>query len=423
MGDSESSNPNVKYQDKYGENLLADVKKPLSTDTDYYFNMIANPEKVYEEKKDVEESSEINLSEVTDKKTETKPNFDKVNITSPVRPREQQSVRFMDVNNGGTENRHTNRKTEEQAYAPEQQRLSPFEIKKRKRELLIKLSQLKEKGIAPSRDYSQNDLLEDIEYEYESLKAYVDKKNGVKVFKNLIVQGTSLIEFFNDKYDPFEFHLSGWSDHVAVESDNWEDVIGELYEKYGGAGRSLPPELKLLGLLGMSAGAFHLSKSGSSKLPGLDAVLASNPNLLSKVMNTQQQKSRYVTPQELNIERHEEELRTKQQHIQQMQMAQLREQQLKIEELERRLSISRELDSKVEAKPAINIQAPTQVKDILSRIHNINNNTSQTSKLRSTEAETQEESANNDRLVSESAYTDSAGSKKRGRKSKIFVET
>lgn len=401
MVDSES--PNVKYQDKYGENLLP--KKPLSTDTDYYFNMIANPEKVNEDKKE-EESSEINVdTDPTEKKTETKPTFDRINI-SPLK----QTVRFKDDE---TENRYTPkmpdaspaRMSENQGMF-EQPKLSASEIKRKKIDMLKKIAIFKEKGFAPSRDYSQNDLLEDIEYEFDSLKAYVDKKNGTKVFKNLIVQGTSLIEFFNDKYDPFDFHLSGWSDHVAVESDNWEDVIGELYEKYGGSGKSMPPEIKLLGLLAISAGAFHLSKSSSSKLPGLDAVLASNPALLSKVMNTQQQKSRYVTPQELNIERHEEELKLKQQHIQQMQQAQLREQQLKIEQLEKKL------------EPKISIQAPSQVKDILSRIHNIN----QTSKLRP-EADTQEESANNDRLLSESAYTDSQGVKKKGKKSKIFIPT
>jgi len=416
MGDSES--PRVKYQDKYGENLLENVKKPLSTDTDYYFNMIANPEKVYEEKKNLEESSEINVdTDITEKKTETRPSFDRVDISSPSK---NQSVRFKDTNQSPTETKYSQRTQEVSPMVSEQDqpRLSATEIKRKKIDMLKKIAIFKEKGFAPSRDYSQHDLLEDIEYEYDSLKTYVDRKNGVKVFKNLIVQGTSLIEFFNDKYDPFDFHLSGWSDHVAVESDNWEDVIGELYAKYGGAGKSMPPEIKLLGLLTISAGAFHLSKSSSSKLPGLDAVLASNPQLLSKVMNAQQPKSKYVTPQELNIERHEEELRTKQQHIQQMQLSQLREQQLKIEELEKRLAINREMD-KPEVKQGISIKAPSQVKDILSKIHNIN----QTSKMRSTEAETQEESANNDRLLSESAYTDSVGSKKKGKKSKIFIPT
>ena len=102
-----------------------------------------------------------------------------------------------------------------------------------------------------------------------------------------------------------------------------------------------------------------------------------------------------------------------------MQLSQLREQQLKIEELEKRLAINREMD-KPETKSSISIKAPSQVKDILSKIHNISN---QTSKMRSTEADTQEESANNDRLLSESAYTDSVGSKKKGRKSKIFIPT
>jgi hypothetical protein len=51
----------------------------------------------------------------------------------------------------------------------------------------------------------------------------------------------------------------------------------------------------------------------------------------------------------------------------------------------------------------------------------LNYQINQTSKLRP-EVDTQEESANNDRLLSESAYTDSQGVKRK-KKSKIFIPT
>ena len=74
-------------------------------------------------------------------------------------------------------------------------------------------------------------------------------KSPIKLYKNLILNGCSVIEFFNSKYDPFNFKLSGWSEHMNVEVDNYDDVLEELYEKYRGSGGDMPPELKLLLLI------------------------------------------------------------------------------------------------------------------------------------------------------------------------------
>jgi len=51
MSDSETSSSEikVKYQNSKGDNLLEDKtneKKQQTTDTDYYFRMIANPNKI-----------------------------------------------------------------------------------------------------------------------------------------------------------------------------------------------------------------------------------------------------------------------------------------------------------------------------------------------------------------------------------------
>ena len=51
-----------------------------------------------------------------------------------------------------------------------------------------------------------------MEYEYELLKSFANKRNGIKLYKNIILNTASAIEFMNDKYDKFEFKLSGWSD-------------------------------------------------------------------------------------------------------------------------------------------------------------------------------------------------------------------
>ena len=174
--------------------------------------------------------------------------------------------------------------------------------------MLRKLSELKLRGYKLSREYDFNSSIEEMEYEYDMLKSFADKRNGIKLYKNLILNGCSVIEFFNDKYDPFSFKLSGWSEHMNVEVDNYDDVLEELYEKYRGSGGSMPPELKLLLLIMASASAFHFSKSFESKIPGLNKMYTNNAGVIPGMFNGKQQKSQFMSPQELNIQQQREEM-------------------------------------------------------------------------------------------------------------------
>lgn len=186
--------------------------------------------------------------------------------------------------------------------------ISNKENQLKKIELLRKLSEIKAKGYTLSKEYSFSSSIDEMEYEYQLLRSYADQKNGVKIIKNGLLQCASILEFLNDKYDPFEFQLSGWSENLSLEVDSWEDIFEELYEKYKSTNKSLPVEVRLIIMICTSAFAFHFSKSYASKIPGLDSLLASNPTLLSKLFNTSsKEKPVFVTPQELNIMKQKEQ--------------------------------------------------------------------------------------------------------------------
>merc|ERR1712227_862848 len=131
----------------------------------------------------------------------------------------------------------------------------------KKIELLRKLSELKAKGYELSKSYNFDSSIEEMEYEFELLKSFANKRNGVKLYKNILLNTVSAVEFLNDKYDPFDFQLTGCSEHMSVEVDSYDEVIEEIYEKYKGTGKKMPPEIKLLMLIVASASAFHFSKS------------------------------------------------------------------------------------------------------------------------------------------------------------------
>lgn len=421
MSDSDtSSDGHIDYKDSYGKNLL-DTKSKPTTDTDYYFNMLANPTKVAPEKKSESESSSISItrsdsdtsrtSKSSKSSNSSRAKYEKISVTSP-KPNSSYNIPSLKPSISQPQ-------TQTQ---PQTQPLTPQEIRMKKIELLRRLSEIKTKGFQLTKDYDFNSSIEEMEYEYELLKSFADKRNGVKMYKNILLQATSVMEFLNDKYDPFDFHLSGWSEHLSVETENWDDVWEEIYEKYKGTGKKMAPEVKLLYLIIASASAFHFSKSFSSKLPGLDSVLQSNPGLLSKIINPQTEKpSQFMSAQEINIEKQREELRKREQESKILQQK-LRQQQdeMAIPKAFNQGSLPTQLPPQIPVdnlRPtSIQIKAPDQVKEILNRIHSI-----QPSTIKSNLDTQDDTSSNNDRLVSETTLSDSNPRKRAPKKSNIKI--
>jgi len=439
MSDTENSNgTHIKYQNSQGINLLEDKinnKKQHSTDTDYYFNMIANPTKtaqlhIESESSEIEDiTKHSDSSDSTSSRRSRKSNSSNKKSSSRSDKKssdsKEQYERIKIPSAPSNTYKTTNQNNEPQ---PPKVELSYQEMRLRKIEMLRKLSEIKTKGFTLSKEYDFNSSLEEMEYEFELLRSFADKRNGVKIFKGGLLQAVSVIEFLNDKYDPFDFHLSGWGDHLQLEIDSWEDVLEEIYEKYKGSGRKMAPEIKLLYLIIASAGAFHFTKSQSSKLPGLDSVLAANPGLLSSIINPSKNSSQFMTQQEINIERQKNDHKKKEANEKLQMQQQLKQQQQYINQLQSQMqkfdqqpatgNPSSTLPPTIQAsllRPAApDIRAPDQVKEILNRIHNI-----QPSSINMSITETQDDSSsNNDRLLSETTLSDGNPRKRAVRKTK-----
>ena len=287
--------------------------------------------------------------------------------------------------------------------------LSPQELRMKKIELLRKLSEIKSKGFELSKDYSFNSSIEEMEYEYELLKSFANKRQGIKLYKNILLNAVSAMEFMNDKYDPFSFQLSGWSEHVSVEVDSWDDIIEEIYEKYKGTGQNMAPELKLLLLMSSSAAAFHHSKSTFKNIPGLDKIIENNPNILNKVttglVGSNRTDSQFMTRQEIHL--------NKQRDIQSQRDAELRKiQKDKMMQSMGHTSVHRNVGNINFGLPSVQkppeIQAPRNVKNIIARMKQTSSNDSTT-----------EDSSSNNRIVShDRVNSDSltSSARRRGRK-------
>jgi len=280
MASSTSSDIDLKIYDNYGNDIKIPPLKKETSETDLYLNMLANPSKSkldtekstsslhFDDKKNSETSSVRNSY----KNRETHKHHNAFSVRSDNRSdhRDSHASRSSrsSISSDSSKARYENVKLSQNSEVEEKKPvLTGQQLRMKKIEMLRKLCDLKTKGYKLSKEYDFNSSIEEMEYEYDLLKSFADRRNGIKLYKSTIINVTNLVEFFNDKYDPFGAQLNGWSEHMSVEVDSYDDVLEELYEKYKGAGKSLPPEIKLLILIGFSASAFHFSKKHMSNMP------------------------------------------------------------------------------------------------------------------------------------------------------------
>jgi len=163
---------------------------------------------------------------------------------------------------------------------PKSPPMSQEQILREKFMFIRKLQALEKKGVAVSKKYSMEDSLAEMKGEYEMIKSDMTKRNSVKFQGKMLMAFVSGIEFLNGKFDPFDIKLDGWGEAVSENIDEYDEIFGELHEKYGGRAK-MAPELKLLFMLGGSAAMLHMTNTMfKSSVPGMDDIMRQNPELM-----------------------------------------------------------------------------------------------------------------------------------------------
>ena len=163
---------------------------------------------------------------------------------------------------------------------PPESKLSKEEMIREKFKFLRKLEALEKKGVELSKKYSMDSSLQEMMGEYETIMEERSKRNSVKFQGNMLMAIINGIEFLNTKFDPFDIKLDGWSEQLQENLTEYDDIFGELHEKYKSKA-SMAPELKLLFQLGGSGMMVHMTNTMfKSSMPGMDDILRQNPDLM-----------------------------------------------------------------------------------------------------------------------------------------------
>jgi hypothetical protein len=156
------------------------------------------------------------------------------------------------------------------------------ELLRDKFKYLRKLEDLEQKGITLTKKYSMESSLAEMKGEYETHLEERERRNSVKFQGKMLMSVITGMEYLNNKFDPFDLKLDGWSEQVNENIDDYDDIFSELHDKYKSKAK-MAPELKLLFQLGGSAIMLHMTNTMfKSAMPGMDDIMRQNPELMQQ---------------------------------------------------------------------------------------------------------------------------------------------
>ena len=134
------------------------------------------------------------------------------------------------------------------------------EMRRLKLRAISKLRNYEKKGMPLSRQFTMDDSYEDINEELKIIKSTYQMDRNITYAKKGLVFATSIMEYANETYRPFDLYLKGWSNQIDMDKDDYDDVIRELLEKYEDQVEAfMSPEFMFLLMYGGSAAAVNSS--------------------------------------------------------------------------------------------------------------------------------------------------------------------
>jgi Family of unknown function (DUF5767) len=156
---------------------------------------------------------------------------------------------------------------------------NPEEEKKEKIEFINKLQRLESKGFPVTRHFTLDNSLDEIKQEYLRLVDARQMESSLRFQRQMLMGVITGMEWMNNKFDPFDLKLEGWSESVHENVEDFDEIFEELYDKYKDRGK-VAPEVRLMMALAGSGFMCHVSNSFfRQKMPSMDDVMRKNPEL------------------------------------------------------------------------------------------------------------------------------------------------
>jgi len=158
-------------------------------------------------------------------------------------------------------------------------------IEDEKADLLNKITRLVKKGVHSSARLTIYSDIDEIRTEYKRMTYAIECERSIKFQRRMLVAAVTGLEFLNEKFDPFDLELNGWSQNCMENIEDYDGVFEDLYNKYK-TKVNVAPEVKLIMMVGGSAMMFHLTNSMfKAAVPNMGQVMKQNPELMRNMMD------------------------------------------------------------------------------------------------------------------------------------------
>jgi len=158
-------------------------------------------------------------------------------------------------------------------------KLTNEETLREKFKTLRRLEEIQSKGGKLTKQYSMESSLSEMQGEYETIISEKERTNSCKFQGRMLMAAITGIEFLNNRFDPFDIKLDGWSEQLNENITDYDEIFSELHEKYKTKAK-MAPELKLMFQLAGSGIMVHMTNTMfKSAVPGMDDILRQNPEL------------------------------------------------------------------------------------------------------------------------------------------------
>ena len=166
------------------------------------------------------------------------------------------------------------------SLTPAQVHRNPEEEKKEKIEYLNKLQRLEQKGFPVSKRFTMDNNLDEIKQEFNRLVDARNLEGSLRFQRQALMGVVTGMEWMNNRFDPFDLNLEGWSETVHETVEDFDEIFEELYDKYKDRGK-MPAEARLVFALAGSGFMCHVSNTFMRQRlgQGMDNVLKNNPDL------------------------------------------------------------------------------------------------------------------------------------------------
>jgi hypothetical protein len=193
----------------------------------------------------------------------------------------QREQPYQPANNYGSNNSYANQQssTGPSINLTSATQRDPMKEAAEKADFINKLQRLEAKGFPVAKRFTMDNALDEIKAEYMRLVDARQLETSIRFQRNMLMGLVTGVEWMNNKFDPFDLKLDGWSEGVHENVEDYDEIFEELYDKYKERGK-MPPEARLLFQLAGSGFMCHVSNQFfRSKMPSADDIFKKNPEL------------------------------------------------------------------------------------------------------------------------------------------------